>query len=84
MGESSELMSFLHQCNKWIKLFKTSPWYDVFISNKLSLFLTVQQRLGANNCENTSFVQLEPQMILLNSVNPYLYSHKFHLSIILK
>ena len=74
MGECSELMmSFLHQCNKWIKQVKHFPWYDVFISNKLSLFLTVQLRLGANNCENTLFVQLEPQMILLNSVNPDLY-----------
>ena len=49
------------------------PWYDASISYILSFFLTVQQRLEANNCENTLFVSLEPQMILLNSVNPYLY-----------
>ena len=53
--------------------FKRFPCYDVFVSYILGLFLTVQQRLEANDCENTSFVQLEPQMKVFNSVNPYFY-----------
>ena len=53
--------------------FKRFPCYDVFVSYILGLFLTVQQRLEANDCENTSFVQLEPQMKVFNSVNLYFY-----------
>ena len=71
MCEHGELVSFLIKVDK--NCFKRFPFYDVFVSYILGLFLTVQQRLEANDCENTSFVQLEPQMKVFNSVNPYFY-----------
>ena len=73
MCECSEQVSFFINATRRLKLFiKHPPWYDIFISYILSFFVTIQQRSEANDCENTSFVQLEPWMIVPNKENPYL------------
>ena len=68
-SERSKRVSFLMHRNWGVKSFKHFPWYDVFISYKLRFFQISIQRLAANACENTSFVQSETRTIVLDSTS---------------
>ena len=75
VSAANEWFFFIH-CNEWPKVVPALLMVWCFYFKHSHIFHIWIRRLEANDCENTSFVQSETQMIILRSVNLSMYGIK--------